>query len=66
LVPKPKGKKSLGVKWIYKEKENAKGEVERQAKDYSQKYEINYNEVFALASRLETIQLIIVITTKHR
>ena len=29
LVPKPKGKKSLGVKWIYKEKENAKGEVER-------------------------------------
>jgi hypothetical protein len=29
LVLKPKGKKSLGVKWIYKEKENAKGEVER-------------------------------------
>jgi hypothetical protein len=29
LVPKPKGKKSLGVKWIYKEKENVKGEMER-------------------------------------
>jgi hypothetical protein len=25
LVPRPSGKKPIGVKWIYKEKKNAKG-----------------------------------------
>ena len=29
LVPRPNGKKPIGVKWIYKEKKNAKEEVER-------------------------------------
>jgi hypothetical protein len=29
LVLGPNKKKSIGVKWIYKEKNNAKGEVER-------------------------------------
>jgi hypothetical protein len=29
LVFKPKRKKLIGVKWIYKEKKNTKGEVER-------------------------------------
>ena len=36
------------------------------AKCYSQKHEINYDEVFALVSRLETIRLIIVTTTQDR
>jgi len=29
LIPRPKRKKQIGVKWIYKEKKNAKDEVER-------------------------------------
>jgi hypothetical protein len=29
LVSRPKEKKPIGVKWIYNEKKNAKGEVER-------------------------------------
>ena len=29
LVPWPNGKKLIGVKWICKEKKNAKGEMER-------------------------------------
>jgi len=36
------------------------------AKGYNQKHEIDYDEVFALVARLETIRLIIVITAQHR
>ena len=65
LVPKLNEKKPIGVKWIYKEKKNAKKEVERYkaqlvAKSYSQKHEIDYEEVFAPITRLETIRLIII------
>jgi hypothetical protein len=35
-------------------------------KGYSQKYKIDYDEIFALIVRLETIQLIIVTTTQYR
>jgi hypothetical protein len=50
LVPKLNGKKSISDKWIYKEKKNAKGEVERykarlMEKGYSQKHGIDYDEV---------------------
>jgi len=58
LVPRPNKKKPIGVKWIYKEKKNAKGDVERYkawlvAKHYSQKQGINYNEVFALIDNIK-------------
>jgi len=70
LVPRPSGKNPIGVKWIYSQK-NAKGEVKRYkamlvAKGYSHKHEIDYNKVFALVSRLETIRLIIVTTIQHK
>jgi hypothetical protein len=60
LVPRPNEKKPIGVKCIYKEKKNSKGEVERYkawlvTKDYSQKHGIDYEEVFSLVARLETI-----------
>jgi len=36
------------------------------AKGYSQKHEINYDEVFAPDARLKTIQLIIAIIAQHK
>ena len=59
-----KGNKVISVKWVYKAKKNAKGEVERYkarlvVKGYNQRTGINYDEVFALVARLETIRLII-------
>jgi hypothetical protein len=36
------------------------------AKDYNQKHEIDYNKVFALVARLETIRFIIVIVAQYR
>ncbi|KAH9726279.1 hypothetical protein KPL70_008204 [Citrus sinensis] len=49
LTTLPKGHKAIGVKWVYKTKRNAKGEIERHkarlvAKGYSQKAGIDYDE----------------------
>ncbi|PKI72950.1 hypothetical protein CRG98_006650 [Punica granatum] len=48
----PRGHKAIGVKWVFKTKRNAKGEVERHkarlvVKGYKQKYGVDYEEVFA-------------------
>ena len=58
LVSLLKGHKAIGVKWEYKTKKNAKGEIERYkaglvAKGYNQKAGINYDEMFAPIARLE-------------
>ncbi|GJY47611.1 reverse transcriptase [Tanacetum coccineum] len=71
LMTLQKGQKAIGVKWVYKAKKNAKGEVEKYkarlvAKGYKQKHGIDYEEVFAPVARLETIRLIIAIDAQHR
>ncbi|XP_074342369.1 putative mitochondrial protein AtMg00820 [Apium graveolens] len=62
LVEAPKEKKPIGVKWVYKKKMNAQGEIEKHkerlvVKGYKQKYDVDYKEVFAPMARLETIRL---------
>ena len=71
LTSLPKGHKAIGVKWVYKTKRNAKGEIERHkarlvAKGYSQKAGIDYDEVFAPVARLETIRLIIFFAIQNK
>nr|GFB86050.1 reverse transcriptase [Tanacetum cinerariifolium] len=71
LTTLPKGQKAIGVKWVYKAKKNAKGEVEKYksrlvAKGYKQKHGIDYEEVFAPVARLETIRMIIAIAAQHK
>ncbi|WVY95004.1 hypothetical protein V8G54_034092 [Vigna mungo] len=48
----PMGVRPIGVKWVYKKKINAEGE------GYKQQKGIDYDEVFAPVTRMETIQLL--------
>ncbi|KAL0449292.1 UNVERIFIED_CONTAM: Copia protein [Sesamum latifolium] len=66
----PNGHEANGVKWVYKIKKNAKGGVERYnarlaAKQYKQKYGMDYEEVFAPVARLETIRLLVVLAVEN-
>lgn len=70
LTTLPQGHKAIGVRWVYKEKKNAKGDVERYkarlvAKGYSQRQGIDYDEVFAPVTHLETIRLIISLAAQN-
>ena len=67
----PKGHKAIGVKWVYKIKKNAKGEIKKHkarlvAKGYNQKAGIDYDEAFAHVACLEIIRLIISLAAKNR
>jgi predicted Zn-ribbon and HTH transcriptional regulator len=61
----PERVKSIGVKWIFKKKklnENSKIDnckARLVAKRYAQEYRIDYTEVYAPMTRLDTIRLII-------
>ncbi|KAH9697084.1 hypothetical protein KPL71_023464 [Citrus sinensis] len=71
LTTLPKGHKAIGVKWVYKTKRNAKGEIERHkaklvAKGYSQKAGIDYDEVFVPVAILETIRLITSLAAQNK
>jgi hypothetical protein len=64
LVDPPLGCKPIGTKWVWKNKEEEKGEVVRNksrlvAQGYSQKEEINYEETFAPIARLEATRILL-------
>ena len=62
LVTSSKGKKAIGVKWVFKTKYNADGSMQRHkvrlvAKGNSQVQGINLEEMFSLTARFETVQV---------
>jgi hypothetical protein len=64
LVELPAGHKPIGLKWVYKLKKNADGEVVKHkarlvAKGYVQKQGVDYEEVFAPVARLDTMRLLL-------
>ncbi|XP_059067905.1 uncharacterized mitochondrial protein AtMg00820-like [Cryptomeria japonica] len=66
LVPLPKGKQVIGVKWIYKVKYHANGSVELHkailvAKGFAQTLGVDYAETFAPVTRLDTVNIILAI-----
>jgi len=70
LVDLPKGKKAIGVKWVYKVKANPKGEIIKHkarlvAKGFLQKEGIDFDEVFAPVARHETIRLVVAMANNN-
>ncbi|GKF30156.1 putative ribonuclease H-like domain-containing protein [Tanacetum coccineum] len=62
LVELPYGKKAIGTKWVYRNKKDERGIVDRNkarlvAQGYKQEEGINYDEVFAPVARIEAIRL---------
>ncbi|KAK8938435.1 hypothetical protein KSP39_PZI011029 [Platanthera zijinensis] len=71
LVEPPANKEIIGLKWVYKIKENGDGTINKYkarivAKGYSQISGIDFNETFAPVARLETIRAIISYAAQNR
>ena len=65
------GARPIGVKWVFKKKMNAQGEIERYkaqlvVKGYRQREGVDYAEVFAPVTRMETVRLLISIATQNK
>lgn len=58
------------MKWIYKTKYKPNGEIENFKaklieKGYSQEYGIDYEEIFALVSRMDTVKMILALGAQN-
>jgi len=71
LVYFPKDKYCISLKWVYKNKFNEKGEIERHeeglvAKGFSQQPRIDFGENFAPMTRLYIVRIVISIVAKNK
>ncbi|GJX03355.1 retrovirus-related pol polyprotein from transposon TNT 1-94 [Tanacetum coccineum] len=64
LVPQPKNMKLIGTKWVFRNKLDENGVVSRNkarlvAQGYNQQEGINYDEIYALVARFESIRILL-------
>ena len=68
IVEKPKDKKVVGCRWIYTVKYQSDGTLDRYgarlvAKGYTDTYGIDYEETFAPVAKMNTVRIILSLTT---
>ena len=64
LVPRPKGVNVIGTKWIFKNKSDEHGTVNKSrlvAQGYTQVERVDFDETFAPIARLESIRILLAI-----
>nr|GFC61123.1 ribonuclease H-like domain, reverse transcriptase, RNA-dependent DNA polymerase [Tanacetum cinerariifolium]GFC61134.1 ribonuclease H-like domain, reverse transcriptase, RNA-dependent DNA polymerase [Tanacetum cinerariifolium] len=66
----PPNQKAIGLKWVFKTKRDAKGNIIKYkarlvAKGYVQEQGIDFDEVFAPVARIETVRLILALAAYH-
>lgn len=64
IIEKPNDKRPIGCKWIYTVKYRSDGTLDRYkarlvAKGYTQAYGIDYEEIFALVAKMNTVRIIL-------
>ncbi|KAJ0590430.1 putative RNA-directed DNA polymerase [Helianthus annuus] len=64
LTELPRDHKAIGLKWVFKTKKDANGNIVRHkarlvAKGYVQQHGIDFDEVFAPVARMETVRLML-------
>lgn len=69
LTELPSGYKPIGVKWVFKLKKDSNGNAIKHkarlvAKRYVQQKGIDYDEVFAPVTRLETVRLLLALAAQ--
>nr|GFA33024.1 ribonuclease H-like domain, reverse transcriptase, RNA-dependent DNA polymerase [Tanacetum cinerariifolium] len=70
LTTLPPDQKVIGLKWVFKTKRDAKGNIIKYkarlvAKGYVQEQGIDFDEVFAPVARIETVRLILALEAHH-
>ena len=70
LVPRPKDRKVIGCKWVYKVKRTPDGTPERYkarlcAKGFSQREGIDYNETFAPVVRYDSVRALLALAAQQ-
>ena len=71
LVTLPPRKSVVGCKWIYKIKTRSDGSIERYktrlvAKSFTQEYEIDYEETFALIARISSARALLAVVADSK
>ncbi|XP_074373562.1 putative mitochondrial protein AtMg00820 [Apium graveolens] len=70
LTELPRGQKAIGLKWIFKLKMDAQGNVVKHkerliTKGYVQEREVDFDEIFAPMTRLEIVRLLLALAAKE-